>query len=247
MTKIISTVQFRSFLLARILFVASLTILIGCQVESISQINVGFPDSVQEQEKDSNGKKSKQQKGTSKKGKKMETATFGAGCFWCVEAVFQQLEGVKKVRSGYMGGDVENPTYKEVCSGTTGHAEVIQVEFDPEKISFTELLQVFWKTHDPTTLNRQGNDIGTQYRSAVFFHSAKQKEKADYYKKKLNEEKAFPNPVVTEVVPATRFYVAEDYHQNYFNDNPGNPYCRAVIPPKLEKLKKVFGDKLKKK
>ncbi|MEL7496328.1 MAG: peptide-methionine (S)-S-oxide reductase MsrA [Planctomycetota bacterium] len=176
----------------------------------------------------------------------METATFGAGCFWCVEAVFQQLEGVEKVKSGYMGGSVENPTYKEVCGGTTGHAEVIQVEFDANVIGFDDLLQVFWKTHDPTTLNRQGADVGTQYRSAVFFHSESQKELAEMYKKKLNEAKAFPNPIVTEVTEASKFYVAEDYHQNYFNNNQGNPYCRAVIPPKLEKLKKVFGDKLKK-
>ena len=178
---------------------------------------------------------------------KMETATFGAGCFWCVEAIFQQLEGVKAVRSGYMGGHVDNPTYKQVCTGTTGHAEVIQVDFDPDVISFEELLEVFWKTHDPTTLNQQGADTGTQYRSAVFFHNKTQKERAEFYKKKLNEAKAFSSPIVTEVSEATKMYVAEDYHQNYFNNNQGNPYCRAVIPPKLEKLKRIFGDKLKKK
>lgn len=175
-----------------------------------------------------------------------ETATFGAGCFWCVEAVFQQIEGVTAVKSGYMGGHVDNPTYKQVCGGMTGHAEVTQIEFNPNKISFDELLQVFWKTHDPTTLNQQGADVGTQYRSAVFYHNETQKEKAESYKQKLNDAKAFDNPIVTEIVPAVKMYVAEDYHQNYFNENPGNPYCRMVISPKLEKLKAVFGDKLKK-
>lgn len=178
--------------------------------------------------------------------KKMETATFGAGCFWCVEAVFQQLKGVEKVQSGYMGGHVENPTYKDVCTGTTGHAEIIHIEFDPSVITYDELLEVFWKTHDPTTLNQQGADRGTQYRSAVFYHNETQKEKAEFYKKKLTEAKAFNSPIVTEITKASKLYVAEDYHQNYFNNNQGNPYCRAVIPPKLEKLKKVFGDKLKK-
>lgn len=181
------------------------------------------------------------------KGKKMETATFGAGCFWCVEAVFQQLEGVEKVKPGYMGGQVDNPTYKQVCTGNTGHAEVIQIEFDPTVISFEELLQVFWTTHDPTTLNRQGADVGSQYRSAVFFHNDAQRDKAKFYKEKLNSEKAFDNPIVTEVSKASKFYLAEDYHQNYYNNNPNNGYCQAVIPPKLAKLKKVFGSKLKKK
>ena len=176
---------------------------------------------------------------------KIETATFGAGCFWCVEAVFQRLAGVQKVESGYMGGDVENPTYKAVCSGTTGHAEVIQVTYDANTIAFKDLLEVFWKTHDPTTLNQQGADTGTQYRSAVFYHSDDQKELAETYKQRLNEEKAFPNPIVTEITAASEMYVAEAYHQNYFNLNQGDGYCRGVIPPKLEKLKKVFGDKLK--
>ena len=175
----------------------------------------------------------------------LETATFGAGCFWCVEAVFQLLDGVESVKSGYMGGDVENPTYEQVCTGTTGHAEVIQIQFDPQKIAFKELLEVFWKTHDPTTLNRQGADRGTQYRSAVFFHNDQQKELAETYKSRLNEEKAFPNPIVTEVTAASTMYDAEDKHQNYFNENQGNRYCQTVIPPKLEKLRKVFGDKLK--
>ena len=175
----------------------------------------------------------------------METATFGAGCFWCVEAVFQRLKGVASVQSGYMGGTVKNPTYREVCNGNTGHAEVIQIQYDPAVISFAELLEVFWKTHDPTTLNRQGADEGTQYRSAVFFHTEAQRETAETYKQKLNDAKAFDNPVVTEITAASDFYVAEDYHQNYYQLNSGNPYCRLVIPPKLEKLKQVFGDKLK--
>lgn len=177
---------------------------------------------------------------------KMETATFGGGCFWCVEAVFQELEGVGSVKSGYMGGQVDNPTYEQVCTGTTGHAEVIQVQYDPEKVSFDTLIQVFWKTHDPTTLNRQGNDVGTQYRSVVFYHNQEQKEKSETYKKKLNETKAYPNPVVTEISPAATFYLAEAKHQDFFNRNPNQPYCRMLIPPKLEKLRQVFGDKLKK-
>ena len=180
-----------------------------------------------------------------KKEKKMEVATFGGGCFWCTEAVFLQLKGVSSVKSGYMGGHTLNPTYKDICTGTTGHAEVIHIEFDPAVVTFDVLLQVFWKTHDPTTLNRQGNDVGTQYRSAVFFHNDTQKQKAAEYKKKLNAVKAYPNPVVTEITAASRFYVAEDYHQNYFNNNPNQGYCRALIPPKLEKLRRVFGDKLK--
>jgi len=238
---------------------------------------------------------------------KMEKATFGGGCFWCVEAVFLQLEGVETVKSGYMGGEVpiagnggkeysladvlparyhpvsvfvngekktpgadftlkrstlvmnnpvaatdefyvvvDNPTYEQVCTKTSGHAEVIQIEYHPDKVSFDVLLQVFWKTHDPTTLNRQGNDVGPQYRSAVFYHTDEQKQKAEAYKKKLNEAQAYPDPVVTEITKATKFYEAEDYHQNYFNKNPGSGYCRLLIPPKLEKLKQVFGDKLKK-
>ena len=175
----------------------------------------------------------------------MEQATFGAGCFWCVEAVFQQLKGVASVESAYMGGSVKNPTYDLVLTGTTGHAEVCHIIYDPSVITFDELLEVFWKTHDPTTLNRQGNDRGTQYRSVVFYHTDEQKQKAEEYKKKLNEAKAFPNPVVTEISPASTLYIAEDYHQNYFNNNPNQPYCRATIPPKLEKMRQVFGDKLK--
>ena len=175
----------------------------------------------------------------------MDTATLGAGCFWCIEAVFQELKGVESVTSGYVGGFIKNPSYKEVCTGRTGHAEVAQIVFDPDVISFDELLEVFWKTHDPTTLNRQGNDIGTQYRSSVFYHNEKQKEKTEYYKRKLDESGAYPNPVVTTIEELTDFYVAEDYHQNYYNSNTSQPYCTFVIQPKVEKFRKAFADKLK--
>ena len=176
----------------------------------------------------------------------LETVTFGAGCFWCVEAIFERLDGVESVTSGYSGGAVENPTYKDVCAGTTGHAEVCQVTYRPDVISFEQLLEVFWKTHDPTTLNQQGADVGTQYRSAVFYHNEKQKALAEEYKKKLDESGAFSGPIVTEITPYTNFYKAEDYHQNYFRDNPNQGYCRAVIVPKVQKFEKVFGDKLQK-
>lgn len=174
-----------------------------------------------------------------------DTATFGAGCFWCVEAIFQRLDGVYKVESGYSGGTVKDPTYKQVCNGTTGHAEVCQVYYNPQVISFDELLEVFWQTHDPTTLNRQGADYGTQYRSAVFYHNQFQKERAEYYKKKLTDEKAFDSPIVTEITAFSEFYKAEGYHQNYFNSNGGQPYCSLVIQPKVDKFKKAFADKLK--
>ena len=174
-----------------------------------------------------------------------DTATLANGCFWCTDAIFQQLNGVIKVTSGYSGGQVENPSYKEVCTGTTGHAECIQIIFDPAKISFDELLEVFWQTHDPTTLNRQGNDEGTQYRSAVFYHSQEQKEKAEKYKTELNKSGAFKDPIVTEIAPFTSFYVAENYHQDYYNQNGSQPYCSYVIRPKLEKFQKVFKNKLK--
>ncbi len=176
----------------------------------------------------------------------MEIATFGAGCFWCVEAIFQRVEGVHKVVSGYMGGKTKNPTYKEVCTGTTNHAEVCQITYDPEKISYDELLEIFWKTHDPTTLNRQGADIGTQYRSVIFYHNDAQKQLAEKYKQALTNEKVFDKPIVTEIAPAQEFYIAEDYHQNYFNDNPNQGYCAFVIAPKVEKFRKVFKAKLKK-
>ncbi|GJQ63318.1 MAG: peptide methionine sulfoxide reductase MsrA [Melioribacteraceae bacterium] len=177
--------------------------------------------------------------------KNKETATFGAGCFWCVEAVFQRLDGVENVKSGYSGGEVENPTYNEVCNGTTGHAEVIQFDYDPELITFDELLEVFWKTHDPTTLNRQGADVGTQYRSVIFYHNEEQKKLAEVYKNKLDEAGIFDNPIVTEISPITNFYVAENYHQDYYDNNKNQPYCSFVITPKLEKFEKVFKDKLK--
>jgi len=175
----------------------------------------------------------------------LELATFGAGCFWCVEAIFQRVEGVEKVVSGYAGGHVKNPGYKEVCQGTTGHAEVCQLSYDPKVVSFEELLEVFWGTHDPTTLNRQGNDVGTQYRSAVFYHTPEQKELAEKLKKKLDDAKKYSNPIVTEIVPYVKMYAAENYHQNYFNENGNQPYCSYVVQPKLEKFQKVFNEKLK--
>jgi peptide-methionine (S)-S-oxide reductase len=173
------------------------------------------------------------------------TATFGSGCFWCTEAQFQQLKGVEKVESGYSGGEVKDPTYKQVCTGTTGHAEVCKITYDPAVISYDELLAAFWMSHDPTQLNRQGNDVGTQYRSAIFYHNAEQKSKAEAYKEKLNAEKVFNKDVVTEIVPFEVFYKAEDYHQNYFNENGNQPYCSFVVAPKVEKFRKVFKDKLK--
>jgi peptide-methionine (S)-S-oxide reductase len=176
---------------------------------------------------------------------KLQIATFGNGCFWCTEAIFQNVEGVEKVESGYMGGHVKNPTYKEVCSGLTGHAEVLQITFNPQEVSYDELLEIFWKTHDPTTLNRQGNDVGTQYRSAVFYHTDEQKQLAERYKEQLTAAEVFDEPIVTEITPASVFYVAENYHQNYFNLNGDAPYCSFVIKPKVDKFKKVFKEKLK--
>lgn len=179
-------------------------------------------------------------------GSKTDTATFGTGCFWCTEAVFQELKGVIKVTSGYSGGRVANPSYEEVCTGTTGHAECLQVIYDPSVITFDELLEVFWESHDPTTLNRQGNDIGTQYRSAIFYHNAEQKEKAEHYKAELTRSGAYDKPIVTEITAFTKFYPAEDYHQNYYNTHGSQPYCYLVIKPKVEKFEKVFAKKLKK-
>ncbi len=175
----------------------------------------------------------------------LDTATFGAGCFWCVEAVFQQLKGVEKVVSGYSGGARDNPTYDQVCSGATGHAEVIQVIYNPEIVSFKELLEVFWTVHDPTTLNRQGADVGTQYRSVIFYHSDEQKQLAEHYKSELNTSGSFSSPIVTEISPYTKFFSAEKYHQDYYNNNKNQPYCSMVIQPKLDKFKKVFQDKMK--
>jgi peptide-methionine (S)-S-oxide reductase len=176
----------------------------------------------------------------------MDTATFGTGCFWCTEAIFQQLEGVEKVTSGYSGGTVANPTYEEVCSKTTGHAECLNIIYDPKKITFDELLEVFWQTHDPTTLNRQGADVGTQYRSVVFYHNEEQRAKTAKYKAELDKSGAFDKPIVTTLESFTVFYPAEDYHQNYYNNNTGQGYCQFVIRPKLEKFEKVFKSKLKK-
>lgn len=175
----------------------------------------------------------------------LETATFGSGCFWCTEAIFLNVNGVQKVESGYTGGKVKNPTYKEVCSGLTGHAEVIQLEFNPEVVTYEELLEIFWKTHDPTTLNRQGADAGTQYRSVIYYHSDDQKKLAELYKKKLDDGKIFSNPIVTEISPIGTYYTAEDYHQNYFALNGSAPYCSYVIQPKLEKFKEIFKNKVK--
>jgi peptide-methionine (S)-S-oxide reductase len=177
---------------------------------------------------------------------KTKVATLGAGCFWCIEAVFQEVKGVKKVVSGYMGGHIDNPTYEQVCLGTTGHAEVAQITYDPSVVSFKDLLEVFWKTHDPTTLNRQGNDSGTQYRSSIFYHDDEQKSTAEEYKKRLDDSGAFKSPIVTEIVPLKKFYAAEDYHQNYFRMNPNQGYCRFVIGPKMDKFREAFKDKLQK-
>ena len=169
---------------------------------------------------------------------KFEQATFGAGCFWCVEAVFEQLDGVVDVRTGYTGGITENPTYEDICRGKTGHAEVIQIDYDSSLISFEKLLDIFWKSHDPTTLNRQGADVGTQYRSAIFYHSEKQKETADTSRKKADKSDLYTDPIVTEIAPLTKFYIAENYHQDYFRINKNAPYCQLVIKPKLDKLYK---------
>jgi peptide-methionine (S)-S-oxide reductase len=174
-----------------------------------------------------------------------EQVTFGSGCFWCTEAFFAELKGVDSAVSGYSGGVVENPTYEQVCTGLTGHAEVVQVTYDPKVISFADLLAVFWQTHDPTTLNQQGPDYGTQYRSAIFYHTEEQRKEAEHFKQKLDESGAFDAPVVTEITPFEVFYPAEDYHQEYFAANPRADYCRAVIAPKMKKFRRVFADKLK--
>jgi peptide-methionine (S)-S-oxide reductase len=174
-----------------------------------------------------------------------DTATFGAGCFWCVDAIFRELDGVMSVTAGYAGGHTQDPDYKSVCSGTTGHAEVAQIVYDPKKISYDELLEVFWQTHDPTTLNRQGADVGTQYRSVIFHHNAEQKQKAERYKAELDQSGAWDKPIITEIGPLERFYPAENYHQDYYAANPDAGYCQYVIRPKLEKFRKVFADKLK--
>lgn len=183
----------------------------------------------------------------SSKAKTIDTATFATGCFWCTEAKFQQLRGVIKVVSGYTGGHIPNPTYQQVSTGNTGHAEACNIIYDPSQITYDELIEAFFTAHDPTQLNRQGNDVGTQYRSAIFYHNGAQKQKADYYIAKLNTEKAYKNKIVTQVAPYTAFYKAEDYHQNFYNQNPNQQYCKYVIQPELEKFRKVFKDKLKSK
>ncbi len=177
--------------------------------------------------------------------KNLEIATLGGGCFWCVEAIYQDVIGVERVVSGYAGGAIKNPTYQQICTGTTGHAEVTQITFDPEVISFADLLYIFWRTHDPTTLNRQGADVGTQYRSVIFYDSEKQKETAEQSLKETDASNLWPNPIVTEISPAPEFYEAEGYHQNFYKSNPRQPYCRAVIDPKMSKFRKSFADKLK--
>ena len=174
-----------------------------------------------------------------------EIATLAGGCFWCLEAVFDDLQGVSSVESGYMGGSRPNPTYKDVCTGTSGHAEVVQVTFDPTVISYRDLLEIFFAIHDPTTLNRQGNDVGTQYRSAIFYHSDAQKTTAEGLIRELTEERTFGDPIVTEVVPASAFYIAENYHQEYFQNSPRQPYCQFVVAPKLQKFRAKFADRRK--
>lgn len=175
----------------------------------------------------------------------MDTITLGAGCFWCVEAIFQSIKGVESVVSGYSGGSIKNPSYKEICTGKTGHAEVCQLTYDSEVVSLAKILEVFWQTHDPTTLNRQGGDVGTQYRSAIFYHTEEQKEIATDIFNKLDDAVAFINPIVTEISEIANFYPAEDYHQDYFDMNGEQPYCSAVISPKVEKFKKTFSEILK--
>lgn len=176
---------------------------------------------------------------------KIEQATFGTGCFWCTDAIFQQLKGVEKVICGYSGGTVPDPSYEAVCKGGTGHAECLNIDYDPSIISFDELLKVFWMSHDPTTLNRQGADTGPQYRSVVFYHTETQREITEKYKQQLDQSGAYPDPIVTSLEPFEIFYPAENYHQDYYNNNSRQGYCQYVIRPKLEKFKKTFGDKLK--
>ncbi|MCX2744238.1 peptide-methionine (S)-S-oxide reductase MsrA [Mangrovivirga sp. M17] len=175
----------------------------------------------------------------------MEKITLGAGCFWCIEAVFQRMKGVESVKSGFMGGTVKNPPYREVVTGTTGHAEVVQIKYDPDVVSIEEILEVFWNTHDPTTLNRQGYDVGTQYRSAVFYHNEYQKKVAEAYKEQLDASGIFDNPIVTEITEAGEFYPAEAEHDNFYNEHPDQPYCNVVIQPKIDKFNRLYGDKAK--
>lgn len=211
----------------------------------LTNVNVSCKQRETEQKNLSGEKVTISESTTNTTNNSMDTATFGAGCFWCVEAQFQILDGVNSVSSGFTGGTVKNPAYREVCNGTTGHAEVCQIAYDPTKISYDELLAAFWQSHDPTQLNRQGNDIGTQYRSVIYYHNEEQKRLAEKYKKELNTSGAFEKPIVTEISAIGPFYKAEDYHQNYFNQNGSESYCQFVIQPKVEKFKKVFKNKLK--
>ena len=211
----------------------------------LTNVNVSCKQRETEQKNLSGEKVTISESTTNTTNKSMDTATFGAGCFWCVEAQFQILDGVNSVSSGFTGGTVKNPAYREVCNGTTGHAEVCQIAYDPTKISYDELLAAFWQSHDPTQLNRQGNDIGTKYRSVIYYHNEEQKRLAEKYKKELNTSGAFEKPIVTEISAIGPFYKAEDYHQNYFNQNGSESYCQFVIQPKVEKFKKVFKNKLK--
>jgi peptide-methionine (S)-S-oxide reductase len=213
-----------------LIIAVSFTIIWGCKNESTkAQSEIG------------------RDKGANQQMDNLEKATLGSGCFWCTEAVFERLNGVNSVVSGYAGGKTDNPTYEEVCSGSTGHAEVTQITYDPSVISYDELLEVFWKTHDPTTLNRQANDVGTQYRSVIFYHNEEQKELAEKYKSELDKSGAWDKPIVTEISPFTKFYFAEGYHQDYYNNNPNQGYCAFVIAPKVKKFEKVFKEKLKSK
>jgi peptide-methionine (S)-S-oxide reductase len=210
-----------------ILFITFLITLIGCK-QSSPQNHKNEKDKMI-QENDS----------------KLQLATFGSGCFWCSEAIFERVKGVTSVVSGYAGGKVDNPSYEDVCSGTTGHAEVIQIKYEPSVVSYDELLEIFWKTHDPTTLNRQGADVGTQYRSVIFYNDEDQKKKAENYKSELNKADIWKDPIVTEISPLKKFYSAEKYHQDYYEQNQNQGYCSFVITPKIEKFEKVFSDKLK--
>jgi peptide-methionine (S)-S-oxide reductase len=216
---------------------AIVTLALGCQPTTTPKANTASPETIT----------MAADKHPSPDTAKLETATFGSGCFWCTEAVFQNLRGVKSVVSGYSNGHVENPTYEAVCTGSTGHAEVIQVTYDPAEIKFDDLLKVFWQTHDPTTPNQQGNDVGTQYRSAVFYHSDEQRKVAEQYKQQLDAAKSFARPIVTEITAIKSFYPAEKYHQNYFNLNPSQSYCQFIIRPKVEKFNKEFKELLKEK
>lgn len=217
----------------------------GPETGAVGGLNVPPSDS-----KGKNGKANKVMTNTEPAAVKVpegkEIATLGAGCFWCVEAIFLDLKGVDKVVSGYSGGKAPNPTYEEVCSGTTGHAEVVQITFDPKVISFSNILRIFFTTHDPTTLNQQGADVGTQYRSAIFYHSAEQKKAVEKVIQEITAEKLYPNRIVTEVTPYPNFYPAEGYHQNYFALNPNQGYCRAVIEPKVRKFREKYRQLLKK-